>query len=55
MIRFILTVIFVVSFLILSSPIMLVLWLIGKKRPDKLPAKSSSGPSVSSDELPELT
>ncbi len=34
MIRFILTVIFVVSFLILSSPIMLVLWLIGKKRPD---------------------
>lgn len=34
MIRFILTVIFVVSFLILSSPIMFVLWLIGKKRPD---------------------
>ena len=34
MIRFILTVIFVVSFLILSSPIMFALWLIGKKRPD---------------------
>lgn len=34
MIRFILTVIFVVSFLILSSPVMFVLWLIGKKRPD---------------------
>lgn len=34
MIRFIVTVLFVVSFLILSSPIMFVLWLIGKKRPD---------------------
>lgn len=34
MIRFIITVLFVVSFLILSSPIMFTLWLIGKKRPD---------------------
>lgn len=34
MIRFIITVLFVVTFLILSSPIMFVLWLIGKKRPD---------------------
>lgn len=33
MIRFILVVIFVVSFLIFSSPVMFTLWLIGKKRP----------------------
>lgn len=33
MIRFIVIVIFVVSFLILSTPIMLVYWLIGKKKP----------------------
>ena len=34
MIRFIFTVIFVITFLILSSPLMFVLFLIGKKRPD---------------------
>ena len=33
MIRFILIVIFVVSFLICFSPVMFVLWLIGKKKP----------------------
>lgn len=33
MIRFILIVIFVVSFLIFFSPVMFVLWLIGKKKP----------------------
>ena len=43
MIRFIVTVIFVVSFLILSTPIMLVYWLIGKKNPalkDRLSKKT---------------
>lgn len=34
MIRFILVLLFVVFFLILSLPVLLVLWLIGKKRPD---------------------
>lgn len=34
MIRFILIVLFVVLFLVLSSPIMFTLWLIGKKRPE---------------------
>lgn len=34
MLRFIIIVIFVVSFLILSTPVMFTLWLIGKKRPD---------------------
>lgn len=33
MIRFIVIVIFVVSFLILSTPLMLIYWLIGKKNP----------------------
>ena len=33
MIRFIITVLFVVSFLILSLPILFVLWLIGMKWP----------------------
>ena len=34
MLRFITIVVFVVSFLILSTPVMFALWLIGKKRPD---------------------
>lgn len=34
MLRFIIIVLFVVSFLILSTPVMFTLWLIGKKRPD---------------------
>lgn len=34
MLRFILIVVFVVSFLLLSTPAMFILWLIGKKRPD---------------------
>ncbi len=33
MLRFIITLVFVISFLILSTPIMFVLWLIGKKNP----------------------
>ena len=33
MIRFFITILFVVSFLILSSPVMFILWLIGMKKP----------------------
>ena len=49
MIRFIFVVLFVVLFLILSTPLMLVEWIIGKFNPglkDKVPWPLSTGHSV---------